>query len=171
MVSMPRRAVGGDNGCIGASPGEAGTTVPGRKRISRPKGGCLSAEPFTLEQEIAPSREESDGACAIIALQYFAGVDTPFEKALGVWRVLKEPHQRSTIIAAERLACVQKAIDHVLFRIRDEANVSNFLGVGTESYSLLTNAKALLTNQPVDEVREEILPGSAAIHRSGKDLI
>ena len=67
--------------------------------------------------------------------------------------------------AEEKLALCQSAIAHVLSRIREDDKVRYHLGVGTESFSRLTKAYAALTGEPIDRVRNFVIPGSAAIHR------
>ena len=49
----------------------------------------------------------------------------------------------------------KKAIAHVLQQIRDNPDVGWYLGLGTQSFSLLTEAAATLFAQPLDEVREQ----------------
>jgi hypothetical protein len=56
------------------------------------------------------------------------------------------------------------AITHVLGRISGDEKVRYYLGAGTEAFGRLTAAYAALKKRPVDEVRDEILPGSASIH-------
>lgn len=66
------------------------------------------------------------------------------------------------------LAC-KRAFNHLLERIRDDREIGHLLGAGTESYALITKATALLWSQPVDKVRENFIPGSAALHRGGDE--
>lgn len=63
----------------------------------------------------------------------------------------------------EQRAC--QAIKYILDRIGAEADVAYRLGAGTQTFELLTASYAELSGTPVDTVRNEILPGSAAIHR------
>lgn len=46
-----------------------------------------------------------------------------------------------------------RAIDHVLLRIRHDATLAYYLGLGTESFARLTEAYAALTGHPVEAVR------------------
>lgn len=52
----------------------------------------------------------------------------------------------------------KKAILHLLRRINDDPYIGWYLGFGTQSFSLLTEAYSTLTNQPVEQVREEFEP-------------
>jgi hypothetical protein len=58
-----------------------------------------------------------------------------------------------------------EAINHVLQRIRYSHEVAHTLGAATETYQLLTEAYAEAGDYNVDALRDEILPGSACIHR------
>lgn len=52
----------------------------------------------------------------------------------------------------------QKAILHVLRQIKENPKIGYHMGMGTQSFSLLTEAAATLFCQPVKEVRERFLP-------------
>lgn len=52
----------------------------------------------------------------------------------------------------------KRAIGHVLDTIRDNKNVGWYLGLGTQSYALLTEAYATLTGVGIREVREGFSP-------------
>ena len=54
-----------------------------------------------------------------------------------------------------------QAITHTLTTIRDNPNVAWFLGVGTQTWALLTEAYATLTGRDVAEVRRLFRPASA----------
>ena len=58
----------------------------------------------------------------------------------------------------------KRAINHVLCQIRDREDVQYLLGCGTQSYGLLTEAAAALDGEPVDQVRNNLIPGSGEIH-------
>lgn len=59
-------------------------------------------------------------------------------------------------MAAEDQA--RKAITHVLNQIRDNPDVGWYLGFGTQSFSLLTEAAASLWGEPLENVRESFMP-------------
>lgn len=48
----------------------------------------------------------------------------------------------------------KKAISHVLKRIRNDKGTAHVLGVGTESFSLLTEAASKLYGEPIVKLRE-----------------
>ena len=48
----------------------------------------------------------------------------------------------------------KQAIRHVLNRIRNEYNVADIIGYGTQTFDLLTEAAATLHNEPVERVRK-----------------
>ncbi len=52
----------------------------------------------------------------------------------------------------------KQAIAHVLQTIRDNPEIAWYLGIGTQSFSLLTEAAATLWGVPLLEVREKFLP-------------
>ena len=51
-----------------------------------------------------------------------------------------------------------KAISHTLSRIHADEYVGWYLGIGTQSFSLLTEAYAALTQEDVSKVRELFKP-------------
>jgi hypothetical protein len=55
----------------------------------------------------------------------------------------------------------RKAIGHVLIQIRDHPHVGWYLGFGTESFDLLTEAYATLTNQTIEGIRDRYEPRNA----------
>jgi hypothetical protein len=67
-----------------------------------------------------------------------------------------------------KIEACEAAIIHVLNRVHRDKEVRYLLGCGTEAFSLLTKAAALLIGTPVDEVREKLIPGSADIHREAE---
>lgn len=69
---------------------------------------------------------------------------------------------RADNIEAQNLATV--AIYAVLNRIRRESNLQLEIGRDSLTFATLTKALAKLTGRNVDEVREAIIPGSAALH-------
>lgn len=64
----------------------------------------------------------------------------------------------------EKFAACEEAVAYVLARIREESTVRDVLGFGTESFTRLTKAAAVLWNLPHAEVCEKFLPGSAGLH-------
>ena len=54
-----------------------------------------------------------------------------------------------------------QAITHTLTTIRDNPNAAWYLGVGTQTWALLTEAYATLTGRDVAEVRRLFRPTSA----------
>jgi hypothetical protein len=65
----------------------------------------------------------------------------------------------------QKLKLCKDALYYVLIRIRDDKKVAYLLGAGTETFSRLTSAYAAVMDEPVDTIRELIIPGSAALHR------
>jgi hypothetical protein len=65
----------------------------------------------------------------------------------------------------EKLSLCQRAIDHVLVRIQENEKTRYYLGAGTESFARLTEAYAALHDEPVDDVRNQVIPGSAGLHQ------
>lgn len=65
-------------------------------------------------------------------------------------------HRSMTDLGNE--AAAAKAIRHVLTRIREHSACGWYLGAGTESFALLTEALAMLDGAEVREVREDYLP-------------
>lgn len=55
-------------------------------------------------------------------------------------------------------AQARKALAHILGRIREDSRVGWYLGLGTESFALATEALASLTHEPVKNVREAYAP-------------
>lgn len=60
------------------------------------------------------------------------------------------------------------AIAHALGQIGSNERVAREIGVCTETFDRLTSALADIQDKPVEEVRESVLPGSAAFHRKRK---
>jgi hypothetical protein len=56
----------------------------------------------------------------------------------------------------------QKAIGHVLRQIRERSEIGWYLGHGTESFALLTEAAATLFGTDVEQVRKDFAPLNAA---------
>ena len=54
----------------------------------------------------------------------------------------------------------KRAIRHALERIRNHPEVGYYLGIGTQTFSLLTEAAATLYGEPVEKVRKHFLPRS-----------
>lgn len=52
----------------------------------------------------------------------------------------------------------KKAIRHVLGQIREHEHVGWYLGYGTQSFDLLTEAYSTLTKQPIEQVRDAFEP-------------
>lgn len=48
----------------------------------------------------------------------------------------------------------KKAISHVLDRILDDKDIANRMGLGSQSFALLTEAAATLFDMPLKEVRQ-----------------
>jgi len=49
------------------------------------------------------------------------------------------------------------AISHTLNKIKDDPYVAYYIGVGSQTYALLTEAAATLWDRPVKEVRQKFL--------------
>jgi len=58
----------------------------------------------------------------------------------------------------EPLGQAKRAIRHTLERIRNHPEVGFYLGVGTQTFSLLTEAAATLYGEPVEKVRTHFAP-------------
>jgi hypothetical protein len=58
-------------------------------------------------------------------------------------------------------AKAKEAIHHVLYRIKNDPNVGWYLGWGTQSFQLLTEAASELFERPLDEVQEFFMPREA----------
>lgn len=52
----------------------------------------------------------------------------------------------------------KRAIAHTLQAIADDPRKYDLMGLGTQSYALLTEAAATLWDQPVDDVRRRFIP-------------
>jgi hypothetical protein len=52
----------------------------------------------------------------------------------------------------------RRAILHILTRIRTHSGVGYYCGYGTQTFSLLTEAYATLTGEPVERIREQFGP-------------
>lgn len=63
-----------------------------------------------------------------------------------------------------------KAILHLLVRIRDNPDIGWFMGIGTESFSLLTEAYARLSKRSVEEIRRDFRPVNPRDPREGAML-
>ncbi len=61
------------------------------------------------------------------------------------------------------------AISHVLGQIRTHEGIGWFMGVGTQSFTLLTEAAAELWNEPVEKVREHFKPTNPRNPAAEKD--
>lgn len=61
------------------------------------------------------------------------------------------------ITRAEVISKCARAIVHILEQIRARPEVRYQLGFGTQTFVLLTEAAALLFNEPVDKIREHYL--------------
>lgn len=54
----------------------------------------------------------------------------------------------------------KKAIRHVLEQIQDNENIAHQMGLGSQSFALLTEAAATLFNRPLQDVRENFSKAS-----------
>jgi len=57
------------------------------------------------------------------------------------------------------------ALEYALNRIAREEKVQQVFGCGTEAFERLTAAAAEISGDDVDSLRDQILPGSSAIHK------
>lgn len=55
---------------------------------------------------------------------------------------------------AEKLDAAQRAVKHLLERIKEDQATRYQIGFGTQSYELLTRAASVLFDTPVEKVRE-----------------
>jgi hypothetical protein len=69
-------------------------------------------------------------------------------------------HQSMQGLTAEQQA--KKAIEHLLKRVRDDDRVYFLIGLGSESFALLTEAYATLTGGDVVAIRK-LLSGSEGV--------
>ena len=82
----------------------------------------------------------------------------------------------ATIVSHEALDTLHDAIAHVLRQIRERSEVGYYLGHGTESFELLTEAFALLKGKTQEEVQKLFRPRTAAdprkvtVEEAGKAL-
>jgi len=53
-----------------------------------------------------------------------------------------------------------KAIAHILTHIHRDEYVGWYLGLGTQSFALLTEAYATMTGEPVDKIRKHFKPSN-----------
>jgi hypothetical protein len=63
----------------------------------------------------------------------------------------------------------KRAIEHVLRIMNENHEVGYHLGLGTQSFALLTEAAAALWGEPVDQVRHKLAPRS--VERAATELI
>lgn len=67
--------------------------------------------------------------------------------------------------------CV-RAIRHTLLRIREDATIGYVMGLGSQTFALLTEAYATATQTPVRQVREIYMPQNARDPHTGvSDLV
>lgn len=55
---------------------------------------------------------------------------------------------------AEKIDAAQRAVKHVLERIKEDPPTRYQIGFGTQSYELLTKAASVLFETPIEKVRE-----------------
>lgn len=72
-------------------------------------------------------------------------------------------------MTAEKQA--QKAVAHVLNIIASNPHVGWYMGWGTQSFALLTEAHATATGEDVEEVREQFAPKDATNPGEAKELL
>lgn len=65
----------------------------------------------------------------------------------------------------KRLEQAGESIWYILNRLRSDSALRNLLGCGTESFERLTESFADISGKDVEFIRNESIPGSAAIHR------
>jgi hypothetical protein len=58
----------------------------------------------------------------------------------------------------EPIEHAKRAVSHVLKRIRDDANVGYYLGLGTQTFHELVQAAAALFGEPVEKVQANFTP-------------
>lgn len=61
------------------------------------------------------------------------------------------------LTAGTQLSPADNAVLYILRRIQLDANVRYYLGFGTEAFARLCRARAALTGQTEEEVRDEVL--------------
>ena len=71
----------------------------------------------------------------------------------------------------QKLKLAEKALLATLKRIQSVPAVGYHIGAGSSTFELVTAAFSAINGQPVDEVRENIMPGSAAISSSIEELL
>jgi len=71
----------------------------------------------------------------------------------------------------DKIKIARKAVLHTLKRIQTDKDIAYKMGPGSASFELLTAACAVLCDQSVDEVRNNVIPGSAGIPQSTPEEI
>lgn len=61
------------------------------------------------------------------------------------------------------------ALEYLFNRIHRDQPVRNVIGAGTEAFERLTAIAAEISGDDVDGLREQIIPGSASIHRARQE--
>lgn len=64
--------------------------------------------------------------------------------------------------------CAQ-ALDYLFLRLHDEERLRQLIGAGTETFERLTAIQAEILGTDVDLLRDQIIPGSAGLHRARKE--
>ena len=77
----------------------------------------------------------------------------------------------TTLTTEQKLKLAEKALLHLLFRIKNEDAVFEKLGAGTHTFELTTAALSAINGQPLDDVREKYAEGSAGICASMEDIL
>ena len=71
---------------------------------------------------------------------------------------MSESHDNRTMQGKTGEEQAKRAIRHVLGVIRDHAEVGWYMGAGTHSFDLLTEAAATLFDEPLEKVRAHFMP-------------
>jgi hypothetical protein len=71
----------------------------------------------------------------------------------------------------QKLKLAQKALLSVTRRIQNCKEIGYHMGAGTATFEYVTGALAAINGQPVDEVRENTVKGSASISASIEELL
>ncbi len=74
--------------------------------------------------------------------------------------------------AEQKLAVAEEAILYALRRIQKDKDIQAYFGVGTTTFDYLTAAYSELADEPLDKVRDQVIPGSSDIpHSTAQDIL
>lgn len=145
-------------GCTAAAAARAAARV-----AARGAAGAATDVACTAARAAARATAYAAGAAAEAAaraaarsaqIKMIADLGNPFRKE----PPMSESHDNRTMQGKTGEEQAKRAIRHVLGVIRDHAEVGWYMGAGTQSFDLLTEAAATLFDEPLDKVRSYFLP-------------